>query len=388
MSLIAAVGQARALDGREAGLQATHRALNDLGSVPPVLALVVSSYQYEPQQVVNGVASLIGNTPMIGFSTPAGLSSDGLHNHSVVVALLAATDARVDVQWLAGYTQGSREISQQLAELLKRKPKQPALLFADGFNADAEQVCNSLPAGTNLTGALSSGDLHAGNAYQIGGTQFGAGGLALARMEGRIRVGVGYGHGWQPVGTHFRVTRSRGFWVRTLDGRPASEAYAHLFGYPAREWAFPPLNHLARLYPLGLEQYDKSLLLRSPLRVEADGSFRMNAAVSDGSEAYLLTGSLSACQAAAQAAAAQALKELNGAHPVLALVLADIAWQMLFEAQPGGDAAAVQSALGVDVPLIGGYTLGQIVPGAERQPQFLNQHMVVMVFGEPEQGEY
>jgi len=387
MSLLAAVGQARALDGREAGLQATHQALNDLGSTPPVLALVISSYQYEAQQIVNGVASLIGNTPMIGFSTPAGLSSDGLHSHSVVVALLAATDARVDVQWLAGYTQGSREVSQQLAELLKRKPKQPSLLFADGFNADAEQLCNSLPAGTNLVGALSSGDLHAGNAYQIGGTQFGAGGLALARFEGQLRVGVGYGHGWQPVGTHFRVTRSRGFWVRTLDGRPASEAYAHLFGYPAREWAFPPLNHLARLYPLGLEQFDKSLLLRSPLRVEADGSFRMNAAVSDGSEAYLLTGSLSACQAAATAATEQALKALDGARPVLALVLADIAWQMLFEAQPGGDVAAVQAAVGVDVPVAGGYTLGQIVPGGEGVPQFLNQHIVVMVFGEPEEKE-
>jgi hypothetical protein len=387
MSLLAAVGKALALDGREAGLQATHQALNDLGNTPPVLAVIISSYKYDAQQVVNGVASLIGNTPTIGFSTPACLSSDGIHSNSVIVALLAATDARVEVQWLAGYTQGSREVSQQLAELLKRKLKQPSLLFADGFNTDAEQLCSSLPAGTNTIGALSSGDLNTGSAYQIGGTQFGAGGLALARLEGQIRVGVGYGHGWQPVGMHFRVTRSRGFWVRTLDGRPASEAYAHLFGYPARDWAFPPLNHLARLYPLGLEQHDKSLLLRSPLRVEADGSFRMNATVADGSDAYLLTGSLSACQAAAQAATEQALKALDGARPVLALVLADIAWQMLFAAQPGGDVAAVQAALGLDVPVAGGYTLGQIVPGGEGTPRFLNQHMVVMVFGEPQEKE-
>jgi len=47
MSLLASVGHARALDGREAGLQTTHPALNDLGSTPPVLALIISSYQYE-----------------------------------------------------------------------------------------------------------------------------------------------------------------------------------------------------------------------------------------------------------------------------------------------------------------------------------------------------
>ena len=385
MPLLAAVGQARALDGRETGLQATHQALNTLGSASPILGVVITSYQYEAQQVVNGVASLTGNVPLIGFSTPAGMTSAGLHPHSVVVALLAASDARAEVQWLAGYTQGSREVSQQLAALLEKKPKQPSLLFADGFNADAEQLCASMPEGVNFTGALSSGDLHTGNAYQIGGTQFGAGGLAIARLEGRIRVGIGHGHGWQPVGTHFRVTRSRGFWVRTLDGRPASEAYAHLFGYPAREWAFPPLNHMARLYPLGLEQLDKSLLVRSPLRIEADGSFRMNAAVGDGAEAYLLTGSLSACQTAAREAVQQAQAALEGARPVLALVLTDIAWQMLFEAQPGADIFAVQEALGPDVPVAGGYTLGQIIPGGEGVPQFLNQHMVVFLIGEPEE---
>jgi hypothetical protein len=387
MTLLAAVGQARALDGRETGLQATHAALNALGSAAPVFGIVITSYQYDAQQVINGVASLTGNMPLIGFSAPAGMTAEGVHPHSVVVALLANPDIRAEVQWLAGYTQGSREVSQQLVEILQRSPKTPTLIFADGFNADAEQLCASLPAGVNLMGALSSGDLHTGNAYQIGGTQSGAGGLALARLEGQIKVGVGYGHGWQPVGTHFRVTRSRGFWVRTLDGRPASEAYARLFGYPTREWAFPPLNHLARIYPLGIEQLDKSLVLRSPLRIEADGSFRMNATVVDGSEAYLLTGSLSACQAAARDAARKALDALEGARPVLALVLTDIAWQMLFEAQPGADVAAVHEALGPNVQIAGGYTLGQIVPGGEALPQFLNQHMVVIVFGEPKEIE-
>jgi hypothetical protein len=382
MSLFAAVGQARALEGREAGMQATHLALNGLGNNPPILGIVISSYLYDAQQVVNGVTSLMGNTPIIGFSTPAGMTSEGLQPHSVVVAILAASDAHAEVTWLAGYTQGSREVSQQLAELLSAKPHQPAMFFADGFNADAEQLCAGLPSGTNLIGALSSGDLHTGNAYQIGGTQFGAGGLALARLDGNIHIGVGYGHGWQPVGTHFRVTRSRGFWVRTLDGRPASETYAHLFGYPTRDWAFPPLDSLARLYPLGLEQFDKRLILRSPLRIEADGSFRMNASVADGTDAYLLVGSLSACQQSATSAAQQALAALGSARPVLALVLADIAWQMLFEAEPGADVAAVQAALGPDIPIVGGYTLGQVVPPQSSTPQFLNQHMVVVVFGE------
>jgi hypothetical protein len=128
-------------------------------------------------------------------------------------------------------------------------------------------------------------------------------------------------------------------------------------------------------------------MVRSPLRIEADGSFRMNATVADGSEAYLLTGSLSSCQAAAKDAARKALEALEGARPVLALVLTDIAWQMLFEAQPGADIAAVHEVLGPDVQIAGGYTLGQITPGGENLPQFLNQHMMVILFGEPVEKE-
>jgi hypothetical protein len=195
-------------------------------------------------------------------------------------------------------------------------------------------------------------------------------------------VGIGYDHGWDPVGSQFRVTRSRGFWLRTLDGRPASETYAQLFGYPARDWAFPPLNHLARLYPLGVEQGD-DLLVRSPIRVEADGSFRMNAAIRDGIDAYLLVGSRVACEKAARQAAQQALLQLGNAKPAFALVLVDVAWQMLLKAQPGAEITAVQEILGTKIPVAGGYTLGQVVPGGSRSaPQFLNQHIVVIAFGE------
>ena len=60
----------------------------------------------------------------------------------------------------------------------------------------------------------------------------------------------------------------------------------------------------------------------------------------------------------------------------------DIAWQMLLTATPGAEVAAVQDVLGPKVPIAGGYTLGQIVPNKEAVPNFLNQHIVVIAFGE------
>jgi hypothetical protein len=384
MTVIASVGHAQALDGREAGLQAAHKALNRIGVNTPGLAIVISSHQYQAREVLNGVSSLLGDTPMVGFSSPAGLTHEGQHPHSVVVALLSG-DFQVDTMWLPGYAQSGRETASKIMQHVQaRVERQSLLFFADGFNGDAEQFCSAILPGINITGALSSGDLHTGNTYQMAGSQTGTGGLVAAFLRGNLKTGVGYDHGWDPVGSQFRVTRSRGFWLRTLDGRPASETYAGLFGYPARDWAFPPLNYLARLYPLGMEQ-GEDLVVRAPIRVEADGSFRMNAAIRDGIDAYLLVGSRVACERAARQAAQQALLHLGDAKPAFALVLVDVAWQMLLKAQPGIEIAAVQEILGDKVPIAGGYTLGQIASTETTVPKFLNQHIVVMVFGEANQ---
>ena len=382
MSIFASVGSAQALDGREAGLQATHQALNRLGANAPGLAFVISSHQYQPREVLNGVSSLLGDTPLIGFSSPAGLTRKGLHPHSVVVALLSG-DFQAETLWLPGYAQSGRETASKIEQhVAARVERQSVIFFADGFNGDAEQFCNALSSSWNVTGALSSGDLNTGNTYQITGNQTGTGGVAAAFLRGNLKIGVGSDHGWDPVGNHFRVTRSRGFWLRTLDGRPASEAYANLFGYPARDWAFPPLSYLARLYPLGIEQ-SEGMVVRAPIRVEADGSFRMNATIRDGIDAFLLVGSRASCERAARNATQQAVIQLGDKKPLLAIVLADIAWQMLLKAQPGIEIDAVQEILGEDVPIAGGYTLGQVVSSSDGpKPKFLNQHMVVIVFAE------
>lgn len=383
MTLHAAVGVAQALDGREASLQATHHALNRLGAVAPGMGIVIASHQYRARDVANGAGSLLGDAPLIGFSTPAGLTGTGLHSHSVVVAVLSAEELDASSYWLPGYAQSSRETATQLDMIVSGNQAQEVLFFGDGFNGDAEQFCNSIsPKTFRLVGSLSSGDLHTGNTYQIAGNQTGAGALAALTFSGNLRMGIGYAHGWDPVGGQMRVTRSRGFWLRTLDTRPASETYAELFGFPARDWAFPPLSHMARLYPLGMEQGEE-LVIRSPIRVEADGSFRMNASVRDGMDAFVMVGSRISCQKAAQRATQQALRELDGIKPAFALVLVDIAWQMLLKATPGAEIDAIQEIIGEQVPIAGGYTLGQVVPGQESaSPRFLNQHIIVILFGE------
>ena len=110
----------------------------------------------------------------------------------------------------------------------------------------------------------------------------------------------------------------------------------------------------------------------------------MNAALRDGSDGYLLIGSPADCYTTAQQTAQDALTALGQAKPAFALVLMDAAWQILLEARPGSEVQAIREVLGEELPIAGGYTLGQIVPATENEthPSFLNQHIAVIVFAE------
>lgn len=390
MAFEAVVGQAFSLDGRDAVTEAVEDALTHVDNPKIALAMIFASFEYNIHEVQRGASALLGDVPLIGMSTSGEITAEGHHRRSVVVALILGDEVEAQAVWFGNYAENSAKSTEQMLDLLRVDQADDAALFivADGFSGDGEVLISCLPEGNyRAVGCLAGGDLRLGRTYQIGGGQAGTGGLAAALVQGGgLKMGAGAAHGWRPVGAYFTVTGASGQWVRSLDDVPASQSYANLFGREAREWAFPPLNTLVRLYPLGLEEEGgKSLRVRTPIRVESDGSLRMNGSVPDGAVGHLLVGGTKACMDAARKAAEDALAALDGATPKLAMVFADVSWEMLFKGQPGSAVDVVREVLGADVPIAGGYTLGQLAPtNGSHKPEFLNQHIEVVVFGEGE----
>jgi hypothetical protein len=123
-------------------------------------------------------------------------------------------------------------------------------------------------------------------------------------------------------------------------------------------------------------------IVRSPIWFEADGSLRMHSHIPVQSHANVLVGSPEYCLAAAKEAAQQALERLGLVHPSLALIFADSAWQTMLEATPGAEVRAVQAVIGADVPIVGGYTYGQIYQPDPGVPiELLNQHILIVLIG-------
>jgi hypothetical protein len=389
MTRLAVYGAAQGLDGRDAAIKATQMALDQLGALKPVFAIVLAAEEYEPGEVVSGLSGLLGDTPLWGLSTLMPLTGDTEKPRSVVVALIAGTDMKASVMWLPGYAEDSQEAARQVTRVLRGELLLPQALLAaaDGVSGSLLPLCAGL-ADLPLAaeGCLASGGYSSGKTFVFGKGRAAAGAMAAAVLSGRFRLGSASAHGWQDTGMHYVVTKARDVWVHTLDEQPVTEILEKIFLRPAREWSFPPLNELIRLYPLGMEPVlrEDELILRSPLRIEVDGSMRMSTPVPEGARVHLMLGDPEACLRAAESAARQALTNLGAARPLVALATIDLAWLYLFEIRPNQVASVLQDALG-SVPLVGAYTLGQMTRGSiNSTPAMYNQGVTVQILGATE----
>ncbi len=414
MSLYTATGAGQNVDGKEASLEATRQALDRLGKAFPALALVFTSSEFPAQEVLAGVTTLLGSTPVLGISTRQTLAENCYLPRAVAVTLIGGDDIKAQAGWFPGYATDSQLVaSQRLMDFLDTPAPTPVrrldpmrtrplkeflaaekardesavpLLFLglDGLGGNAELVCTALN-GRKLAvaGCLSGGKAAQDAGYQIAGNQAGAGGLAAALLSGSFQIGMGSAHGWQAIGPGYTITSTEGHRILGLDGNSPALVYSQVLGHTLHEWVTSPLNELIRLYPLGIDNGNSTgWVVRSPIKVESDGSLLMNAPVHEGSIAYLLVGSAPSCLEAAQAAARQAMAALSPAQPALALVFADAAWQWLMEPEGYPDLQAIRSVIGKEVPLAGGYSYGQLARTDGNGPlTLLNQHITIILLG-------
>ena len=356
----AAWGVGKALSSREAARIAAERALDQMGTARPVAAIILAAQEFDLGEVTRSLVPLLPNVPLWGFSTTGVLTTSGVQPHSVVVMILSGTKLFSQAFSFSENTE-QKDVLETFQQALETTNLAGVLLAADGYGPLPKALSRllekqSLP----VCGVLASGLHIKGKTFQIGGDQVSQGGTSVLVLGGQFRMACGLGNGWNSIGKTYQITKAEGLWLDELDGNAPRDVYASAFGYPARDWAFPPLNELVRLYPLGvqLDNGDETLSIHAPLWVEVDGRFRVNLPMAEGKTAHLMVGDRQSCLRAAAEAAREAVSRLGKVQPIAALAFVDAAWQMLFEDQADSFMAAVHEVL-PEVPLVGAYTFGQ-----------------------------
>jgi hypothetical protein len=405
MPLVASLGFSQAINPRQAGEEASKLALHNLGSISASLGIILASEKYNAESVIEGVTQCWGNTPLFGFSTTAELIDECQRRHSVVTCLIGGSDWKVISEYLPAEIEDLQftdtpDYLGKLQNILSMSEEGFLLLAGDGLSSSFYQVVEQLnrlfhnkrlSSTIRVAGSLAGAHVEKTHTDQIGGRQVGKHGIAAAYVTGDIAIGIGAAHGWSAIGPYVKVTSVDKATITGLDDRPPTQVYAQLLGTEPTDWTTTPLNELVRLYPLSIDP-DRSVdvdsftnlvnpLIRSAVRVENDGSLRLNHPINQGQFVHLMAASQKTCLEAAANATKQAvleMKQAGGLQPALALLQIDEAWRLLFDSDPGAVQQAVKAVVGENVPLIGGYTLGQIAR-QKGQVKLLNQHILVVL---------
>jgi hypothetical protein len=373
MSLISSVGVGYGEDSFLAGVSACQDAAGTLeGGVKPNAIIVFASSKYNQEELIKGVRSVSGNALLVGSSTAGEISTEGpIGKPSVVVMALASDDVKFFAASGSSVSENAHEagksaaqkVKEQAGDALKAFIMLPDVLKGNGAEI-VRGVLESLGEHFPVVGGASGDDFQFKQTYQYLNDQVLSDKVVGLGLTGDFNIGIGVKHGWIPVGTPMKVTKSEGAILHEVNGKPAVKIYEDYFGeQEASVLKSEILAKLAITYPLGLKvEGSDELLIRDPFSVDANGSITCAAEIPEGAEIRLMIGSIEDAVRVAKLAATSALEQLEGKKPKAILIFNCIARNKLFGSRSGEEISAIQEVLGRDVPLIGFYTYGEQAP--------------------------
>lgn len=399
MALNAGVGFGEGEDSYVAGANAAQDALNALGGGAAQAALVFSSVQYDQGKMLAGVRSVLGGALVAGCSTAGEITTEGpLQKHSVAVMLLKSdtirffggVGERIAENPRAAGKKAADEVKAKAGANLKAFMMFPDVLVGNGAEI-VRGVLDSLGEHFPVVGGAAGDDFKFKKTYQYLQDNVYSGAVVGLGLTGDFKMGIGVKHGWVPIGTPLKVTKSAGSVLHELDGKPAISIYEDYFGEEeAKQLKIETLAKLAITYPLGMKvEGSDEMLIRDPITVDDKGSITCAAEIPEGAEIQLMVGSKEEAVKVAKVAAQNAINQLDGAQPKAVIIFNCIARNKLFGEHSPNEIMAIQEAVGADVPLIGFYTYGEQAPlGGEVRninkcnPAFHNETVVICVLAD------
>jgi hypothetical protein len=400
MSIKASVGLSEGEDSYAVGANAAQDAIDRLGDKEPSAVIVFSSVQYNQEKMHQGVRSVTKDAVLVGCSTAGEITTDGVAKRHSVAVMALKTEG---ISFYAGVGENiaasARAAGRKAADAVKKQAPgekiDAFLMLPDvltGNGADIVRgVLDSLGAHFPVVGGAAGDDFEFKKTYQYLNDKVYSGAVVGLGLTGTFKLGIGVKHGWIPVGTPKKVTKSTGSVLHELDGRPAIKIYEDYFGAErAKELQTEALARLAITYPLGMQvEGSDELLIRDPITVDAHGSITCAAEIPEGAEIRLMIGSREEAVKVAREAAVNAVAQLDGATPRAVVIFNCIARNKLFGERSGEEIDVIQEAVGRETPLIGFYTYGEQAPlGGEVRninkcnPAFHNETVVICVLGD------
>ena len=188
--------------------------------------------------------------------------------------------------------------------------------------------------------------------------------------------GIGVTHGWQSFSGPFRVTKSEGNIIHTLDWRPAFNVYREAIETVSdKRFSGNDFYDISKAFPFGITKFGAERVVRDPIRVNVNQSLTCVGEVHEGDFVDILTGD----EKTLLDAVARARRDSEGRFPQdkreRFVLFIDCISRVLFL----GDHfyREIEAVYNPDFPLIGACTMGEIANTGNQYLEFYNKTSVV-----------
>lgn len=367
-----AIGVSTELDHIKAATEAVKKAKTGLYPQNPDFALLFTTGELSHPLVLQAIAESLSPIPILGASAKALISTDGPLKYGLILVCFGLSEGiyfnAACVKETAAKTNlavGS-ELGEKLLYGCKGVHRNFSIIFADTSASDSEGIITGMQEKLGKSFPLIGASMPPKTDHQKNSLYFNTEILNNAccgvLWGGRLNFSLGIEHGWQPLGKPRYVTKASDDMVYEIDAEPAVNLYREYFAKEIPELR-KDLNRLAVFYPLGIAVSEKKeFLLRSVTEIKNDGSLVFQGEVPEKSCVRLMISSKESCLESASGAAHAAAKNIKGKKIKFALVLSSLARYELWGRSANQEIQAVQSVLGMDVPLAGIYTQAEQAP--------------------------
>lgn len=351
------------------------------------LVVLFASVERDLAEISATASDLLGDVALVGCSSAGGLTSTGSVDSGVVAIALGGDGFDVATGSAVGdAADGLRSAAASAATCIRRLPRRrrhtALVVLADGLCGDQMEVVRGAyevaGAGVPLVGGCAGDDLEMVRTHQIHGRDVLTDAVVAAAITSDEPIGIGVRHGCVSEGEPVLVTDTDGVTVRTLDDRPALDAFLDRYDAPPLARTDPAeFSAFALTRPLGIRRRD-----RIELRYVAGADFEHRslqciAEVPQGGLAWFMRGDAHAVLDATDQACADAVAALGGADPLGLVVFDCVARRaVLTEERVSGEVSRMSAAAG-GAPVAGFYTYGEIAR-TSGAGGFHNQTLVVL----------
>jgi len=320
MPIAIGVGISSQKDCKSAVAEAIYRAKTNLKQEEISLAIIFSTSDFAYPFLLKAISNLIGeNIPIIGTTTNALFTEEGILEHGLIITLIHTKDVYFNIARVANaltdLEASGENLGKQLLFGMKETHRSFCLLFSDGLIMDNYPLLKGLQQQLGISfpivgAASASSNIRLNKTHQYFNQEVLTSSVVGLLWSGKVNFGLGIKHGWEPIGKPRRVNISDKSIIKEIENKPAVFLYQDYFAKDIPELK-RELKRISCLYPIGINiSGEEEYLLRNILFIQDDGSLLCRGNVPVDSRVRLMIGTKESCLSATEEAAREAKESL------------------------------------------------------------------------------